>query len=136
MASVGQSVARTLPLVLWLGCGGGGGSAGPAGVPRTAPVPSLDGKQIAALCDWINVSVGGYGSIDNCEGGGSRHADSTQGSCISGFGGVQACPSLTVRALEDCINAIGGDLCRIETAPACAGLHQCGNADGSANSDG
>ena len=135
MTSIGKTVGRALPLVLWLGCGGGGGSAGPDGVPRAATVLSLDAKQSAALCDWINASVGGYGSIDNCAGGGARHADSTQQSCVSGFSGVQACPSLTVGAVEDCINAIGGDLCLTETAPACLVLVLCESADG-ANSGG
>ena len=130
MTSSAKSLA--LVLLLSLSCGGGGGNKGPAGVPRSATVPSLDATQSAVLCDWINASVGGYGSIDNCDGGGSRHADSTPQSCVSGLSDFNACPSMTAGEVEDCINAIGGDLCRIDTAPACAPINQCGNPDGGA----
>lgn len=131
-SAAGRCVSALL-LVLSLGCGGGSGSSGPAGVPRTATVISLTASQLAALCDWANASVGGYGSIDNCDGGGSRHANDTQASCVSkAFG---ACPTLTVGTLEDCINALGGDLCQTDTAPACAGLNQC-NVDGGAGGGG
>jgi len=132
-SAAGSSVCA-LVLVLWSGCSGGSGNTGPAGVPGTATVISLDPNQLASLCDWVATSVGGYGSIDNCDGGGSRHANDTQQSCVSKvFGG---CPSLTVGTLEDCINAIGGDLCRTDTAPACVGVNQCGSTDGGAGSGG
>jgi hypothetical protein len=136
-----KALGSALALLLTLGCGGGGaakdggggaandgGGAGshPAGIARTATVRSLDQQQLAALCDWINASVGGYGSIDNCAGGGSHHADSDQQSCIGGFSGAQVCSTLTVGALEDCIDALGGHLCRVDTAPACASLTKCG----------
>jgi hypothetical protein len=113
-------------LVLCLGCSGGSGGGGPAGVPRTATVPSLNAQQMAALCDWVNASLGGYGSIDNCDGGGSRHADSTQQSCVSGLGDFNACPSVTVGEVEDCINAAHGDLCLTDTLPVCAAIAGCG----------
>jgi hypothetical protein len=132
-SGAGSSVGA-LVRVLWSGCSGGSGSTGPTGVPRTATVVSLAPTQLAALCDWVNASVGGYGSIDNCDGGGSRHANSTQQDCVSKvFGG---CPSLTVGVLEDCVNAIGGDLCRTDTAPACVGVNQCGSTDGGASPGG
>jgi hypothetical protein len=99
-------------------------------------VGSLDPTQVATLCDWINASVGGYGSIDNCDGGGSHHADSTQQTCVSGGTPKKVCPSLAVGAIEDCINAIGGDLCLTDTAPPCLDLGQCPSADGGANSGG
>lgn len=125
-------VGGALVLVLWSGCGGGSGSAGPAGVPRAATVVSLNTTQLGALCDWVAASVGGYGSIDNCDGGGSQHESSTQQDCVSkAFGG---CPTLTAGTLEDCVNALGGDLCRAETAPACVGVNQCGNPDAGAGS--
>ena len=132
--SAAGRIVSALVLVLASGCSGGSGSTGPAGVPRTATVISLDPSQLASLCDWVNASVGGYGSIDNCDGGGSRHANDTQQSCVSKvFGG---CPSLTVGALDDCINAIGGDLCQTDTAPACVSVNQCGSTDGGASPGG
>src|SRR4026207_2235451 len=76
LTSVG-SLGTAFVLLALLSCGGGSGSSGPAGVPRAATIPSLDTTQSAVLCDWVNQSLGGYGSIDNCDGGGSRHADST-----------------------------------------------------------
>jgi hypothetical protein len=98
-------------------------------------VGSLDATQIAAFCDWISASVGGYGSIDNCDGGGSAHAYSTQASCVSSW--PKVCPSVTAGALEDCVNSLGGDLCRVDTAPECAGLMQCGSGvDAGASSGG
>ena len=94
---------------------------------------SLDANQLASLCDWVNASVGGYGSIDNCDGGGSRHANSTQQDCVEkGFDG---CPSLKVGALEDCVNAISGDLCQTDTAPVCVSINQCGSTDGGASGE-
>lgn len=119
-------------MVLCLGCSGGSGGGGPAGVPRTATVPSLNAQQMAALCDWVNASLGGYGSIDNCDGGGSRHADSTQQSCVSGLSDFQACPSVTVGEVDDCINAAHGDLCLVDTLPVCAPIAGCGTIDGGA----
>jgi hypothetical protein len=132
-SAAGRAIGAALVLVLWSSCGASG-SAGPAGVPRTETVVSLDANQLASLCDWVNASVGGYGSIDNCAGGGSRHANSTQQDCVDK--GFDVCPSLTVGALEDCINAIGGDLCQTDTAPPCVSLYQCGSIDGGASSGG
>jgi hypothetical protein len=124
--ALGRSCCAVL-LVLWSGCGGGSGSAGPAGIPRTAPVVSLTSSQLGSLCDWVAASLGGYGSADNCDGGGSQEADSSQQDCVSkAFGG---CPSLTVGAVEDCVNAIGGNLCRTDTTPACIAAEQCGGID-------
>jgi hypothetical protein len=119
----------TLVFLLCFDCGGGGsGGTGPAGLPRTATVVSLSPSQLASLCDWANNSVGGYGSIDNCDGGGSHQANSTQQDCVDKAFGV--CSSQTVGALEDCITAISGDLCQIDIAPACVSLKQCGTTDG------
>jgi hypothetical protein len=101
-------------------CSSGGSSgSGHSGVPRDATLVSLTAQQFGKLCDWINASVGGYGSIDNCDGGSSRHADSNQQACIDGTVG---CPAVTVGAVEDCINAIAGDLCRTETEATCIAL--------------
>ena len=104
-----------------------------SGLPREAPLPSLTTRQMGVLCDWINASFGGYGSIDSCDGGGSRHADTNQQACMGGFGGAQSCPTLTVGALEDCINAVGGDMCRIITEPRCVALEGCPAGDGGAD---
>jgi hypothetical protein len=132
-SAVGRVIGGALVLILWSSCGGSG-NTGPAGVPRTATVVSLDENQLASLCDWVNAGVGGYGSIDNCDGGGSRHANSTQQDCVDKvFGG---CPSLTVGALEDCVDAIGGDLCQTDTAPACVSVNECGSTDGGASPGG
>ena len=119
-------LGSALVFLMSLSCGGKGGNTGPAGVPRSATIPSLDTTQSAVLCDWVNQSLGGYGSIDNCDGGGSRHADSTPQGCVSGLRDFGACPSVTVGMLVDCINATGGDMCRIDTEPACAPIIQCG----------
>jgi hypothetical protein len=131
---MGRSLGGALVLILWSGCGGGGSSSGPAGIPRTATVVSLSGSQLAALCDWSAANLGGYGSIDNCDGGGSRHESSTQQDCVSkAFGG---CPTLTVGALEDCVNAANGHLCLTDTAPVCVSASRCGSTDGSAGAGG
>ena len=44
--------------------------------------------------------------------------------------------SVTAGAFEDCINSLGGDLCRAETAPECVGLTECGSGDAGASSGG
>lgn len=104
---------------------GGGSSSGPAGVPRDTLVGSLTMQQLGALCDWANASIGGYGSIENCDGGGSAHAVSDQQSCIG-----KLCFTLPAGAFEDCFNAIGGSLCRAETEPKCMALANCPLYDG------
>jgi hypothetical protein len=126
---------KVIALVMWLSCGGGSG--GPeSGLPRTATVPSLDANQLATLCDWINARVGGYGRVDTCAGGKTRHSDASQATCVSGYRDAQICPTLTVGSLEDCIDAIGGDLCRTDTALPCKALDQCQSVDGGAESGG
>jgi len=94
-------LGSALVFLMSLSCGGKGGNTGPAGVPRSATIPSLDATQSAVLCDWVNNSLGGYGSIDNCDGGGSRHADSTPQGCVSGLRDFGACPSVTVSSSYD-----------------------------------
>jgi hypothetical protein len=91
-------------------------------------VGSLDTQQQAMLCDWINASVGGYGSIDNCVDGTSKHADSTPQSCLGGL-----CPFWSVGAVADCVNALGGDLCKFDMLPVCAVLDTCVAPDAGAD---
>jgi hypothetical protein len=121
---VGRLAALALlPCACGGGRGGGGNSGPPADVPRDALVGSLTTQQLGALCDWINASVGGYGSIDNCDGGGSRYAATNQQSCIDAL-----CYTLTAGETEDCVSAIGGDLCRADTEPKC--MVACPTFDG------
>jgi hypothetical protein len=105
---------------------GGGSELGPStGIDRSKTAGSLDSTEAAILCDWSNGKQGGYGRSVSCPSG-QQTTDSSKASCLSGIPLLTSfCPALTVGDAEDCVNAIGTDLCAIETAPACAVLWAC-----------
>jgi hypothetical protein len=113
---------------VWLGsCGGGNGSG--TGLPRSATFAGLTEAQAARLCDWANLKQGGYGRTVTCSDGTQEvtHADNL--SCVESIPYVAvACPTLTVADVENCVNAIGADLCQTTTHPACANLAACAGA--------
>jgi len=113
-------------LLACLGCGGSTGSDAPANVPTAATLGSLDGQQMAALCDWQNGKIGGYGKSVQCDSGMSFQSDASQAGCVKSLiASSQRCPTMTVSTVEACINALGGDVCRLELAPECAPLANC-----------
>jgi hypothetical protein len=112
---------------LSISCGSSsGGSGDSSGLPRSSTVGSLSSADAATLCDWLNAAQGGYGRMVTCSDGNTRKTDTNQATCVAGSNAAQtACPTLTVGEAEDCVNAIGSDLCAISTASACAAVSAC-----------
>jgi hypothetical protein len=104
---------------VWLSiaCGSDDGTAGPAGVDRSANVASISSSELGALCDWANARLGGYGRTETCNDGRSFHTFASQAECVA-HPFPMTC-NATVGQYEDCITAVVGNtssLCAI-TAP-------------------
>src|SRR5262245_44737040 len=122
-----RAVAALLILLMatFSACGGDSGPGPHSGIDRSKTVGSLDPNEAATLCDWASARQGGYGRSVSCPGSQQR-TDSSKESCVSGLPLLASyCPSLTVGETEDCANAIGTDLCALETAPECATIWAC-----------
>ena len=96
-----------------------------SGVDRSEPFPDLNLNEMLALCDWTAGKLGGYGMTQDCGTFLGTHQE-----CIDAMdeplrGGC----ALTVGAWEDCVSALGGDPCRLETVEPdarCVPLVECG----------
>ncbi|HXI56815.1 MAG TPA: hypothetical protein VNO55_12195 [Polyangia bacterium] len=108
------------------GSDGGAADAPPtgssSGLPRSTAISDLTADQQPALCDWWNAKQGGYGQSVDCGGPDPEVTDSDQAECVDG---LSLCDSATVADFEDCANAMGTDLCKFRTDPACATLAGC-----------
>lgn len=105
---------------------GGGAVPASSGVARNVRLFDLTSTQAAALCDWTNAKQGGYGRLQTCPSGLVQSTSSSTLGCVnstSALGG--RCLSLTVGGVEDCANATGTDLCKLETAPECLAVATC-----------
>jgi hypothetical protein len=94
-----------------------------SGLPRETTIANLTTEQIGRLCDWGDNKEGGYGRTVTCPDGSSVSNDPDMATCVSTlpfFG--SSCPRATVADAEDCLNAVGTDLCALETAPECERL--------------
>jgi len=112
-----------LALGFGAGCGGGGGGSG---IPPSTPLGRLSMDEAGRLCDAINDVQGGYGRSVQCPARTETTSPSHDG-CVSFISAAAAlCPSLTAGDLEGCTDAIGTDLCKFDTAPACANARACG----------
>jgi len=109
------------------GATGSGGTVGASsGVARGSRLIELTSAQASVLCDWTNLRQGGYGRVATCPSGATRSTNRSTLDCVnstSALGG--RCSSVTVGHIEDCANAVGSDLCKLETAPACVALVSC-----------
>jgi hypothetical protein len=122
--------ARFLVLSLFLvSCGGSNeGNAGgnASGLSRTLTIASLSASQALSLCDWTNTKQGGYGRSVTCPDGMTDGTDPSAEVCVESAPTLGAlCPTLTVADVEDCVNAIGADICARATNAACANLNEC-----------
>lgn len=87
---------------------------------------SLTTPQAVALCDWTNMKQGGYGRDVPCTNG-RESTNPTATSCVNTTLALgNRCASLTVGNIEDCANATGTDLCKLETESACLTVTTCG----------
>jgi hypothetical protein len=117
-------------------CGGGtlgGGDGGhgsdggtSSGLPRGATLGNLTAAQAGQICDWGDNKEGGYGQTVTCPDGSTVSNDVDRATCASMLTAVgSSCPALTVGDIEDCLNAIGTDLCALETNPECDRFRSC-----------
>jgi hypothetical protein len=104
--------------VFGLSCNGSETEPGlSTGLPRWNILGSLDTPQAGTLCDWANAKQGGYGRSVMCPDGSEQTTDDDKATCVQTaplF--ADFCPTLTVGDVEDCVNAIGTDLCALATA--------------------
>lgn len=118
-------VARSLApaaLLLAIGCGSGGGVAGPAGVNASEPVSAASDADKGALCDWYAGMVGGYGAPATCAMA-QITAPPDKATCISQF---PVC-NVTVAVFEDCFQrfAAAQDTCTQAALSSAAAAPSC-----------
>ncbi|MES1207314.1 MAG: hypothetical protein ABUS79_15360 [Pseudomonadota bacterium] len=106
---------------------GSGGAIGAAsGVPRSVRLIELTPTQASVLCDWTNLTQGGYARTATCPSGAAQSTNRSKQDCVnatSALGG--RCVDVTVGNVEDCARAAGTDLCKVESAPACQAIVAC-----------
>jgi hypothetical protein len=108
--------------VLAIGCSsssGGGGANGASGVPSGKRLDSLTDAEKAAICDWTNNKLGGYGMSKDCGNGLTIDADASQAECVASA--PTSCAA-TVGQAEACANAM---TCSNLIPNECAPLFQC-----------
>jgi hypothetical protein len=117
-----------LATALWLvACGNSEGDEvdpDQIGLDRSEDLVGLSPTEFAQVCDWSASKLGGYGASHDC-----GDVVGSQDECVTAIeeASLIVC-SLTVGEWEDCLNALGGDLCRFyadEPEPRCAPLLAC-----------
>ena len=99
-----------------------------SGLARERLVGQLTPNEAAMLCDFTNLTQGGYGKKATCPGGEVEGNDESLGDCVTDF--IDLRPTLercrvTVGHMEDCARAVGTDLCKFATAVECGPLTLC-----------
>ena len=113
------------------GCGGSSGGSSTSGIPRTTIFAALTAAQSGTLCEWVNTNQGGYGRSITCSAGDTQTTDDSKAVCMTGVSLLATlCPQLSVADIEDCVNAIGTDLCAFETNAACGPVLNCADSGG------
>jgi hypothetical protein len=124
-------VTLILIFVALAGCGGSSGGSSSSGIPRTTTFATLTAAQGGTLCDYVNGKQGGYGRSTVCSVGDTQTTDDSKTDCVSALSGLATlCPRLSVADIEDCVSAIGTDLCAFETDAACAPVLNCADSGG------
>jgi hypothetical protein len=99
-----------------------------SGLARERLVGQLTPNEAAMLCDFTNLTQGGYGKKATCPGGEVEENDESLNACVSDFIDLrlrlERC-KLTVGHMEDCARAVGTDLCKFATAIECEPLTLC-----------
>lgn len=99
-------------------CGTDSGS----GVDGSKSLADLSDAEKGAICDWVANALGGYGQVYACDGSDVSIAKSDRAACVASI--PPAC-SATVAQVENCANAIGGDVCQVLVRPECAPVRHC-----------
>lgn len=104
-------------------CGGGGGGFDPhSGVDPALMVAGLADPDLTTLCAWSIDATGGAGHMDTCDGGFTITVHTVE-ECAASLA-TWTCDA-TVADYEACIDATGGDACKLLTEEACAVFFEC-----------
>lgn len=107
------------------GCGGdvGDGSA----LEPSKALSELDDVEIGEFCDWSAARMGGYGFEQMCAGSTTVRVHRSREDCVASTrrGAAEPACTATVADFESCLDALGGDACRIVTESECAFLLTC-----------
>ena len=99
-----------------------------SGLARERLVGQLTPNEAAMLCDFTNLTQGGYGKKETCPGGEVEENDESLSSCVTGFIDLrlklERC-RINVGHMEDCARAVGTELCKFATAIECEPLTLC-----------
>lgn len=109
-------------------CSGSSEESSPSsGLPTSERVATLDETEIAELCDWSAAQTGGYGVEKDCGNGQTARTQESQAECVQSMrdGATQPECTVTVGQVEDCINALDGDLCQLIAQVECLPLWEC-----------
>lgn len=104
-----------------IGCGGG--DEGFSGVDVTKRLGDLSAAEMRDVCTWVIAQQGGEGAVHQCENGDTVTLD-TVDECVAERDGFDTC-SVTVRQLEECVLAVGEDVCLAPSTPVCQPLGEC-----------
>jgi hypothetical protein len=105
--------------VLAIGCG-----ADSSGVDGSKKIIDLSPAERGDVCDYTSDVQGGYGTMKVC-GDGLTLSVKQRMDCITNLEETVAGCTATVENLEACSEAVGEDLCKFLSEPACAFLLQC-----------
>jgi hypothetical protein len=105
-------------------CGGDDGGDFPpeSGVEPSQPVSALTPADVNTLCAWSIDAEGGAGHVHQC-GDGFEVTTLTVAECEADLAGWTC--AATVADYEACINATGGDGCKLLTEAACEIFFEC-----------
>lgn len=121
-----STFARGLTLLasLSVGCGDGAGGPTPtsSGVSRGKTLAALTSSEIRALCSWVVAVQGGPGERA-CGFEGGTLSVNTVDACVTGLTGNSL--RCQVAVVEDCMNSLEGDACKLFATSACKVYFDC-----------
>ena len=97
-----------------------------SGLDPARRVASLGDTELGQLCDWGVGTIGGYGAVTYCPGGGGRTNSPSRAACIAGHDRSARCYA-TVGQMESCLVALSLDPCSqaVLSSPDCLALASC-----------
>lgn len=93
-----------------------------SGVDPAIAVIDLEPPDVQLFCEWAIDLEGGFGSSHRCDDGSTLTTQSVA-ICVDTLADLTCADP--IGDFEDCLLAIDGDLCLVETTGACAGFAAC-----------
>lgn len=103
------------------------GSDSKSGVDSSKYVDELTADDVAKLCDWYTSELGGARQV-MCGAELTVTVNSTDECKSEDFG--MGAPHCQVSVLEACVEALGGDPCKLFSAEACGTYLECAFGEG------